>query len=130
MSYTITDRRGGQNPREVCRVCGAGECHTVEYGRPTMQCVQFLRDEIEGLRNKVGQLRDEISSIRHGKYGLSDLSDQILAITAERAALQKLCGEMVALLQLVSDRQPMPYFAVDSVLTKYRTLNPVPDSEK
>lgn len=48
--YTITDRRGmkeGQeHPDEVCRVCGSNEVHSKEYGKPTMECITFLQNQI------------------------------------------------------------------------------------
>lgn len=54
-----------------------------------------LRDDLEGLRNKVGQLRAESESIRRGKYGLADLSEQILALTAERDHAKHVCAELL-----------------------------------
>lgn len=50
-SYTINDRRGlelkdGQECMdEVCRVCGSQEVHSKEYGRPTLECVRYLKDQ-------------------------------------------------------------------------------------
>lgn len=40
----VTDRRGQEPVGEACRVCGAPECHSREYNRPTMQCVEYLRN--------------------------------------------------------------------------------------
>jgi len=32
---------------EVCRVCGAVEVHSSEYGKPTMGCIEYLRSQIK-----------------------------------------------------------------------------------
>lgn len=42
--YRIIDRRGCEEPKEPCRVCGAPECHSREYNRPTMDCIRYLRE--------------------------------------------------------------------------------------
>ncbi len=48
--YTITDRRGmkeGQeHSDEVCRVCGSKEVHSKQYGKPTTECITFLKNQI------------------------------------------------------------------------------------
>ena len=52
--YTITDRRGmesGQeHPEEVCRVCGSKVVHSKQYGKPTMECIKYLKDQIKPSR--------------------------------------------------------------------------------
>ncbi len=49
--YTIVDKRGmneGQeHPEEICRVCGSKEVHSKKYGKPTMECIKFLKDQIK-----------------------------------------------------------------------------------
>ena len=46
MSYTVSDRRGVEPQKEVCRVCGSVECHTAHYNSPTMKCIEYLRSKI------------------------------------------------------------------------------------
>jgi len=57
--YTINDRRGlnkGQEePNEVCRVCGSQEVHSKEYGKPTMECIEYLRKRIVDLEFQLEQ---------------------------------------------------------------------------
>ena len=54
--YTVTDRRGmesGQeHPEEVCRVCGSKEVHSKQYGKPTMECINFLQTRIQSLETE------------------------------------------------------------------------------
>ena len=56
--YTITDKRGmneGQeHPEEVCRVCGSKTVHSKKYGKPTMECIKFLKDQISQLEKTQG----------------------------------------------------------------------------
>jgi hypothetical protein len=49
--FTIRDRRGkdGDEPKEVCRVCGSKVVHSREYNHPTMECIQYLRKVISTL---------------------------------------------------------------------------------
>jgi len=51
--YTIIDRRGmneGQeHPDEVCRVCGSKTVHSKQYGKPTMDCINYLNKKISFL---------------------------------------------------------------------------------
>lgn len=47
--YTIIDRRLEDEPKEVCRVCGAEEVHSKEYNTATMKCIKYLREEIKRL---------------------------------------------------------------------------------
>lgn len=46
--YTINDKRGQEKPKPVCRVCGATieieGTHSLEYNRPTMDCIKYLRE--------------------------------------------------------------------------------------
>lgn len=49
MAYTVNDRRGEDKeakPKEACRVCGAPEVHSLEYNKPTMECIGYLRAQI------------------------------------------------------------------------------------
>ena len=73
--YTIIDRRGG----EPCRVCCSSECHTQNYGEPTIQCVEHFRREISSLKIAIGLAigkldpdmgRDEIVDLREHLIGL------------------------------------------------------------
>lgn len=40
--YTVIDRRGYVEPCRVC-LCPT-ECHSTQYGKPTMKCIEYLRD--------------------------------------------------------------------------------------
>jgi hypothetical protein len=55
--YTITDKRGlekGQEtPNEVCRVCGSQEVHSKKYGKPTMECIKYLKNQVSELQEYV-----------------------------------------------------------------------------
>jgi hypothetical protein len=51
--YTVNDRRGVEDPKPTCRVCGAPEEHSKEYNKPTMDCIKHLRKEITLLRDKL-----------------------------------------------------------------------------
>jgi hypothetical protein len=55
--YTITDKRGmskGQeHPKEVCRVCGSKEVHSKKYGKPTMDCITYLKNQVSELQKYV-----------------------------------------------------------------------------
>lgn len=51
--YTIIDKRYQEKPKEVCRVCGSYEVHTQNYNHPTMKCIEYLRNEIILLKEKV-----------------------------------------------------------------------------
>ncbi len=57
-SYTIVDKRGmneGQeHPEEICRVCGSQEVHSKEYGKPTMDCIKYLKDQVSHLEKTQG----------------------------------------------------------------------------
>jgi len=48
-SYTINDKRGKEEPKEVCRVCGSSTAHSKEYNKPTMDCIKHLRGRIQKL---------------------------------------------------------------------------------
>jgi len=43
MKWTVTDRRGKETPKPVCRVCGSYDEHSTEYNKPTMACIEYLR---------------------------------------------------------------------------------------
>lgn len=59
--YTIIDRRGG----EPCRVCACpDECHSENYGEPTMACILWLRSKIEELEKENSELSDGIVSLQ------------------------------------------------------------------
>lgn len=52
--YSIIDRRG----TEPCRVCTCpNACHSQEYGKPTMDCIMYLR-------HRVGELEGELQAFR------------------------------------------------------------------
>jgi hypothetical protein len=34
---------------EVCRVCGSRDVHSQAYGKPTMECIEYLRMVIKEL---------------------------------------------------------------------------------
>ena len=44
--YVINDRRGIDPPQQVCRVCGGIPAHSLDYNKPTMDCVYHLRDQM------------------------------------------------------------------------------------
>ena len=47
--YTVIDKRGQEPAKEVCRVCGAPietkGTHSLEYNKPTMDCIKYLREQ-------------------------------------------------------------------------------------
>lgn len=47
--FKVIDRRGREEPKEVCRVCGAPECHSKQYNQPGMDCIKYLRGIIAQL---------------------------------------------------------------------------------
>lgn len=47
--FKVIDRRGREEPKEACRVCGAPECHSKAYNQPGMDCIKYLRSEISRL---------------------------------------------------------------------------------
>ena len=49
--YTITDKRGVEEPKEVCRCCGSTEVHTKQYNKPTMECIIYYRKQINKLED-------------------------------------------------------------------------------
>lgn len=51
MGYTVNDRRLKEKVKEVCRVCGSKKVHTKKYNDPTMECIKYLRSEIQRLEN-------------------------------------------------------------------------------
>jgi len=67
--YTVTDRRGKEEPTEVCRVCGSPEVHSRGYNFPTMKCIEFLRskidtrldDENKKLKNELNELKQKLA---------------------------------------------------------------------
>jgi hypothetical protein len=49
-AYTVTDRRGVDNEvKSPCRVCGSPVEHSMDYSRPTMKCIEFLRETINNI---------------------------------------------------------------------------------
>ena len=54
MNYITTDRRRNSKEYsgEVCRVCGSRDIHSREYGKPTMECIEHLRECINDLQVK------------------------------------------------------------------------------
>jgi formate dehydrogenase maturation protein FdhE len=53
MAYTINDKRGKEEPKEACRVCGSADAHSKVYNKPTMDCVKYLRAKIQELEKRV-----------------------------------------------------------------------------
>ena len=54
--FTVTDFRGvgrPEPPKPQCRVCGSEEEHSSQYGKPTMACIEFLREEIAVLKKEL-----------------------------------------------------------------------------
>lgn len=43
--HNVIDKRGTdyKEPKEVCRVCGSETVHTRDYGRPTTECIKYLK---------------------------------------------------------------------------------------
>lgn len=72
-NYTVHDRRGQSPAREACRVCGAGVVHSREYGKPTMECIQFLNGTITLLQESYDLTTDERDSLRADKERLDKL---------------------------------------------------------
>lgn len=44
--YTIIDKRGAEPLRLLCRVCGSSVEHSKDYNKPTMACINWLKDQI------------------------------------------------------------------------------------
>jgi hypothetical protein len=40
--YAVNDRRGEEEPKEVCRCCCSPEVHTRDYNAPTVECINYL----------------------------------------------------------------------------------------
>lgn len=40
----VNDKRGEDKPQEACRVCGSQEVHSMEYNKPTMDCIEYLKE--------------------------------------------------------------------------------------
>jgi hypothetical protein len=51
-NYTIIDRRGVEDPKPTCRVCGSRNEHSKEHNKPTMGCIRYLREEIAKLQKE------------------------------------------------------------------------------
>jgi hypothetical protein len=47
-----------ERSREVCRVCSSPDVHVDHYGKPTVKCIGYLRDE----RNRVTAERDALKA--------------------------------------------------------------------
>lgn len=62
--FKVIDRRGKEEPKEVCRVCGAPECHSKQYGQPTMDCIKYLRTQNGMLENRDADRRMEIEDLK------------------------------------------------------------------
>jgi len=60
--FTVIDRR----TPEPCRVCCCpDDCHSQEYNKPTMECIKYLREEVDWMRKELeSQLDDSIEEIR------------------------------------------------------------------
>jgi hypothetical protein len=51
LGFKVNDRRGREPDVEPCRVCGAPgdpQPHTREYNKPTMKCIEYLRNQARG----------------------------------------------------------------------------------
>lgn len=71
--FTVIDRRGREEPKEVCRVCGAPEPHSKQYNQPTMDCIKYLRSQIGVAERLDAQRRSEISRLRKGTMSVEDV---------------------------------------------------------
>lgn len=50
--YTFINRKGQDKPPvAMCRVCGSPK-HECSYNKPTMECIEYLRAEIQVLKTK------------------------------------------------------------------------------
>lgn len=68
-SYKVNDRRGREAVGEPCRVCGCPIEHSKEYGKPTMNCIIYLRESRGYLE---GKLERALSSLRSYDPKLAD----------------------------------------------------------
>lgn len=58
--YTLIDRR----EPEPCRVCLCPtECHSTQYGEPTMKCIQYLREARESAEKELSAVADMLDDI-------------------------------------------------------------------
>jgi hypothetical protein len=48
---------------ETCRVCGSKEVHSTQYNRPTMDCVEFLRQCMSDMRETIEELMAKNSAM-------------------------------------------------------------------
>lgn len=62
--YTINDRRDEKKSEEVCRVCGSPQVHSKEYGKPTVNCIEYLRTIISSHEDEKTYL---ITAIKEAK---------------------------------------------------------------
>jgi hypothetical protein len=44
-------QEGQEHPDEVCRVCGSSVVHSKQYGKPTMDCITYLKNIIAVLEH-------------------------------------------------------------------------------
>ena len=60
--YKINDKRGKEEPQEVCRRCGSEHAHVWNYtDPPTMACIEYLREQVSELRKFVEKVDDVLS---------------------------------------------------------------------
>lgn len=64
MSYTRRRRGKDLMPREACRCCGAGTVHTQDYGKPTPDCIEFLRGTIRLMEKQIDALEEAPDTAR------------------------------------------------------------------
>jgi len=57
MSIKINDKRGKEEPKEVCRCCGSEQVHTREYNNHIKKCVEYLRKRVSELEREVTKVK-------------------------------------------------------------------------
>lgn len=60
----ISDYRAMSPNREdrhkpVCRVCGSTDEHSKTYNTPTMDCVNYLRDKVNKLEERIDDMHND-----------------------------------------------------------------------
>ena len=66
---------------EVCRVCGCRDVHTKLYNKPTMDCISYLREEINRYitvnKKNIEAAREYVKMIGERDVKIRILSDTI-----------------------------------------------------
>lgn len=66
---------------EVCRVCGSRDVHSRDYDKPTMDCINYLKDEIK-------QRADTEQSLTNWVEKLGTENDKLKAILKKNLRLE------------------------------------------